>query len=88
MLTLHLGNCLDILGTIKDNSIDAIISDPPYPEVTRDYGRISVDNWFLLMKEVIAHSRRVLKPNGSAMFLLQPNSSKVGSIPWFFEFVA
>ncbi|MFF4848753.1 DNA-methyltransferase [Streptomyces sp. NPDC001194] len=29
-VTLHLGNCLDILPTIPDASIDAIITDPPY----------------------------------------------------------
>lgn len=27
---LHLGDCLDILPTLPDNSIDAIVCDPPY----------------------------------------------------------
>jgi DNA modification methylase len=28
--TIHLGNCLDVLKTFPDNSIDAIVTDPPY----------------------------------------------------------
>lgn len=27
---LHVGDCLDVLPTIADNSIDAVITDPPY----------------------------------------------------------
>ena len=27
---LHHGDCLDILATLADNSIDAVITDPPY----------------------------------------------------------
>ena len=28
--TLHHGNCLDVLRTMPDNSVDAIVTDPPY----------------------------------------------------------
>ena len=27
---LHLGDCLEILPTLEDNSVDAVITDPPY----------------------------------------------------------
>ena len=30
MATLHLGDCRDVLATMPDNSIDAIVTDPPY----------------------------------------------------------
>ena len=30
MIDLRLGNCLDVMKTIEDKSIDAIITDPPY----------------------------------------------------------
>jgi DNA modification methylase len=30
MIDLRLGDCLEVMKTIKDNSIDAIITDPPY----------------------------------------------------------
>lgn len=28
--TLHLGDCLDVLKTLPDNSVDSIVTDPPY----------------------------------------------------------
>ena len=81
------GNCLEILPSIKSNSIDAVICDPPYPEIDRDYGRFTEVEWFTLMKGVCKEAKRVLKPTGSAMFVLQPNSKKVGSMrSWLFEF--
>ena len=29
MIDLRLGDCLEVMKTIEDNSIDAIITDPP-----------------------------------------------------------
>jgi len=29
-ITLHLGDCLNVLPTLPDASIDAIVTDPPY----------------------------------------------------------
>lgn len=29
-VTLHCGDCMDVLRTIKTNSVDAVIVDPPY----------------------------------------------------------
>ncbi|WP_329047087.1 DNA-methyltransferase [Streptomyces sp. NBC_01422] len=29
-VTLHLGDCLDVLATLPDASVDAVITDPPY----------------------------------------------------------
>jgi DNA modification methylase len=86
---LHLGDCLEILPTIPDASVDAVISDPPYPEIDRPYGRMTEAAWHEMMREVVRQTRRILKPKGSAVFILQPNSRKVGSMrPWLFEFQA
>ncbi len=58
--TLHLGNCLDILKTYPDNSIDSIVTDPPYGisfmSKKWDYDVPSVEIW----QECL----RVLKPGG------------------------
>jgi site-specific DNA-methyltransferase (adenine-specific) len=60
MHTLHLGNCLDVLKTLPDNIIDAIVTDPPYGLAFMgkkwDYDVPSEDIW----KECL----RVLKPGG------------------------
>lgn len=41
------------------------------------------------MMGVCKEVRRILKPTGSAVFILQPNSRKIGSMRgWLFEFQA
>jgi DNA modification methylase len=89
MIDLRLGDCLSLLTTLPYGCIDAIICDPPYPEISREYGRMTEAEWHEMMRGVVAQSRRVLKPTGSAVFILQPNSRKAGSMrPWLFEFQA
>jgi site-specific DNA-methyltransferase (adenine-specific)/site-specific DNA-methyltransferase (cytosine-N4-specific) len=61
-----LGNCKDVLKNIVDNSIDLIITSPPYADQRKNtYGGISPDKyvkWFLpISKELL----RVLKPTGT-----------------------
>lgn len=86
--TLHCGDCLDVLRTIPAQSVDAVITDPPYPMIKRDYGMLTEDEWWVLMMGVCAEVRRVLKPTGSAVFILQPNSRKVGSMRgWLWRFM-
>ena len=85
---IHCGDCLDILPTIPSGSIDAVITDPPYPMIKRDYGTLTEDEWWVLMMGVCTEVRRVLKPTGSAVFILQPNSRKVGSMRgWLWRFM-
>jgi DNA modification methylase len=59
-LNLHLGDCLSVLKTIENNSIHAVITDPPYGlkfmNKAWDYDVPKVEFW----KEVL----RVLKPGG------------------------
>ena len=60
MHELHHGNCLDILRTIPDASVDAVVTDPPYGLSFMgkrwDYDVPSVDIWEQCL--------RVLKPGG------------------------
>lgn len=88
-VTLWHGDCLDLMARIPDGGVDAIITDPPYPCIDREYGKLTEAAWHELMRGVVAHARRVLKPKGSAVFVLQPNSEKVGRMrPWLWEFMA
>lgn len=60
MFELHHGNCLDILRTMPDCSIDAVVTDPPYGlsfmGKSWDYDVPSTEIW--------AECLRVLKPGG------------------------
>jgi DNA modification methylase len=86
---LHEGDALDVLPTIPSGSIDAVVTDPPYPYVKRDYGTWTVEEWFAMMDRVVPECRRVLKPHGSAVFVLQPNSERVGRMrTWLWDFLA
>lgn len=85
---LMLGDCLEELAKLESGSVDAIFSDPPYPYVKREYGYWTEAEWMPMMQEVVRQSRRVLKPHGSAVFVLQPNSEKVGKMRlWLWRFM-
>lgn len=87
--TIIHGDCLDVLRGMADASVDAVVTDPPYPEIDRPYGRMTEPEWHALMRGVVGEVRRVLKPSGSAVFILQPNSERVGRMrPWLWEFMA
>lgn len=86
---LHLGDAVEQMRLLPDASVDCVITDPPYPEIDRAYGRMTEAEWWQMMMGVCAETRRILKPSGSAVFILQPNSRKVGSMRgWLWEFMA
>ncbi len=63
---LYLGDCLDTLKEIPDNSVDLIFTSPPYADQRKStYGGIRPDeyvDWFLPRSEQFL---RVLKPTGT-----------------------
>lgn len=86
---LILGDALAVLPTLEAGSVDTVITDPPYPCIDRPYGRWTEAEWFALMDTVVPECRRVLKPTGSAVFILQPNSERVGRMrTWLWDFLA
>ena len=60
-IDLRLGDCLDVMKEMEDNSVDSIVTDPPYGLSFMgkewDYDVPSVEIW----REAL----RVLKPAGS-----------------------
>jgi DNA modification methylase len=59
--TIVCGDCLDVLPTIPDASVDAVITDPPYPHIRRDYGTWTTEEWWALIVEgVVPEVRRIL----------------------------
>ena len=77
------GDCLEVLPTLAAGSVDCVVTDPPYPCIKRAYGTWTEEEWWALMRPVVAEVRRVLAPTGSAVFVLQANQEKVGRTrPW------
>lgn len=86
---LHHGDCLPWLDALPDASVDAVVSDLPYAEIDRDYGRMTEAEWEEFAHAVVRKSLRALKPRGSAVFIVQPNSERVGRMrAWCFRFLA
>jgi hypothetical protein len=87
---LTCGDAVEELRRIESESVDAVITDPPYPHIKRDYGTWTTEEWWALIVEgVIPEVRRILNPTGSAVFILQPNSEHVGQMRgWLWEFMA
>jgi len=59
MIDLRSGDCLEVMKTIDDNSIDAIITDPPYGTTACKWDSI------IPLEPMWAHLKRVIKPNGA-----------------------
>ena len=88
-IDLYLGDAIQILPQLPAGSVDSVVTDPPYPEINRPYGRMTEAEWTAMMDVVVPETRRILTPTGSAVFILQPNSEKAGRMrPWLWEFMA
>lgn len=78
-LTLVHANCLEYLPNVPDNSVDLIVTDPPYFKVKRhawDNQWSDTTEFLAWLDDVLLEFWRVLKPNGS-MYLFC--SSKLAS---------
>jgi site-specific DNA-methyltransferase (adenine-specific) len=63
---LHLGDCLEVMKSIPDKSVDAVITDPPYNIGKAEWDKI--DNYINWCGLWIIECQRVLKDNGSFYF--------------------
>jgi len=63
---IYQGDCLDILPTLESNSIDVIVTSPPYADQRRDtYGGVSPDKYVEWFLPIASELKRVLKDEGS-----------------------
>jgi site-specific DNA-methyltransferase (adenine-specific) len=69
-MKLYKGDCLEVMKSIPDNSIDAIITDPPYGTTACKWD--SVISFDLMWEQL----NRIIKPNGAiVLFGSEPFSS-------------
>ena len=78
-VTLHLGDCLEVLAEMETGSVDAIVTDPPaaISFMGKDWdGNLgSRDNWIAWLAERMKQAARVLKPGGHALVWALPRTS-------------
>lgn len=69
---LYRGDCLDVLPTLADNSVHAVICDLPYG-TTRNHWDCAIP-----LDDLWAELRRIVKPHGAiVLFAVQPFSSEL-----------
>lgn len=60
------GDCLDVLSTFPDDSVDLVVTSPPYADNRKNtYGGIAVNKYVQWMLPITYQLRRVLNPRGS-----------------------
>lgn len=77
--TITLGDSLELLKSLPDNSIDLILTDPPYFKiVSNEWDRqwATLDDFRAWVATVAAEFRRVLKPHGALFWFCD---EKVGA---------
>jgi site-specific DNA-methyltransferase (adenine-specific) len=84
--TLLEGDCLEVLKTLPENSVDAIVTDPPAGiafmgnDWDRDKG--GRDAWVAWMTDVARECLRVIKPGGHALVWAIPRTSHWTGWAW------
>ena len=84
------GDCFELIKTLPDESVDLVITSPPYADIV-NYGKnISIQkpteyvDWILpLFNEI----QRVLKPSGSFILNINDNCSNGLRNPYIFELI-
>lgn len=70
MIDLRQGDCLDIMATIPDGSVDAVITDPPYGTTACKWDSV------IPFEPMWEQLNRIIKPNGAiVLFGNEPFSS-------------
>ena len=78
---LYHGDCMKYLKKIPDNSVQLIITSPPY-NIGQEYEKkISLAEYLSFQKRVIRECDRILKPNGSICWQVGNYKDKGENIP-------
>jgi adenine-specific DNA-methyltransferase len=79
--TIQLGSCLDLLSALPENTVDLIVSSPPY-NLGKEYeAKRALDVYLAEQCEVLEHCARVLKPTGSIFWQVGAFSDDGSLIP-------
>jgi DNA modification methylase len=85
-IQIKCGDCVEIMKTMRDNSIDSIVTDPPagiaFMGKDWDKDKGGRDKWIEWMTGVAIECLRVLKPGGHALVWSIPRTSHWTATAW------
>ncbi|MFO8056069.1 MAG: site-specific DNA-methyltransferase [bacterium] len=80
-VVLHPGDCMDLLKAIPDQSIQLIVTSPPYNIGKKYEKRLELEQYLEQQKSVIEECVRCLSPNGSICWQVGNYVNKGSIIP-------
>lgn len=82
------GDCLDVMEKMPDNSVDLVITSPPYANQRKNtYGGIPEDKYLEWFLPIACEIKRILKPTGSFFLNIKPHTSKGERVLYVFDLV-
>jgi site-specific DNA-methyltransferase (adenine-specific) len=83
---LHHGDCLEVLKTLPDCSVDSIVTDPPagiaFMGKSWDKDKGGRDAWIAWMQSIAKECLRVIKHGGHALVWAMPRTSHWTGMAW------
>ena len=72
---LHTGDCIDVLKTLPDSSVDSVVTSPPYAmQRASTYGGIPEKDYPEWTVKWMREVKRVLKDDGSVIINISPHA--------------
>lgn len=88
LTTIYRGDCLDALPKLAAESVDLIITSPPYADARKKtYGGVDPDRYVEWFLPRAAELQRVLKPTGSFVLNIKEKAVKGERHPYVMELV-
>jgi len=85
MVTLEQGNTFDLISRLPTNSVDLVMTDVPYPDMTIHDGTkdiITSGKWIEWFAPMAREIKRVLKPRGSFVTTINCNTDQAFFHRW------
>jgi len=87
---IKFGDCLDLMKELDDNSVDLIVTSPPYMNVidynNKQYG--DCDEYIEWLVVRLNEMYRIIKPTGSIIFNINDKCEKGFRLPYVFDLVS